>query len=388
MILLKSRNILRLSGEWGIKLSKVENRKLLIKIGLVCFSILFLFFLFIQSGISDVFRQFIYDFLVYNQSFEVNGEIYYETTVSLSALKLLIVAVVVVSVVTVAITSYLIARNRINASIQELSKSIPEFLSAADSSKTTGDLSLDNELLKVKSTNMKNEELLKRETQRTKDLITYLAHDLKTPLASVIGYLNLLIDSPELTPAQRAKFLQITLDKAGRLEELINEFFDITRFSMQEIHLDKTTMDVVLLVQQMSEEVYPLLSEKNQQLKYEGPDSLMVEADSDQLARVLNNLFKNALSYGDPDSSIKVTISESTDKIYLSVLNEGTTIPKRQLEKVFDKFYRLDHARSTKTGGAGLGLAIAKEIMLAHDGDIRAASEQGLTTFELVLPKS
>ncbi|WP_245186996.1 sensor histidine kinase [Enterococcus larvae] len=369
-------------------MSKVENRKLLIKIGLVCFSILFLFFLFIQSGISDVFRQFIYDFLVYNQSFEVNGEIYYETTVSLSALKLLIVAVVVVSVVTVAITSYLIARNRINASIQELSKSIPEFLSAADSSKTTGDLSLDNELLKVKSTNMKNEELLKRETQRTKDLITYLAHDLKTPLASVIGYLNLLIDSPELTPAQRAKFLQITLDKAGRLEELINEFFDITRFSMQEIHLDKTTMDVVLLVQQMSEEVYPLLSEKNQQLKYEGPDSLMVEADSDQLARVLNNLFKNALSYGDPDSSIKVTISESTDKIYLSVLNEGTTIPKRQLEKVFDKFYRLDHARSTKTGGAGLGLAIAKEIMLAHDGDIRAASEQGLTTFELVLPKS
>ncbi|MBL1225531.1 sensor histidine kinase [Enterococcus sp. BWR-S5] len=365
----------------------MENRKLLLRITLVCGIILLLFFLFIQSGFSEIFRQFIYEFLVYNQSFEVNGEIYYETTVSLSALKLLLIVLVVAAIFAAAFASYLIARGRINASIQELSTKIPKFLTTEELT-TTGDLSLDNELLKIKTGNMKNEELLKRETQRTKDLITYLAHDLKTPLASVIGYLNLLIDSPELTTEQRAKFLQITLDKAGRLEELINEFFDITRFSLQDIHLDKTAMDMVLLTQQMTEEFYPLLSEKNQQLTYEGPDTLNIEADSEQLARVLNNLFKNALSYGNADSVIQVKLSESDKTIHLSVSNEGITIPQRQLEMIFDKFYRLDHARSTKTGGAGLGLAIAKEIMIAHGGTIHAVSEDGLTTFELELPKS
>ncbi|WP_321387648.1 HAMP domain-containing sensor histidine kinase [uncultured Enterococcus sp.] len=365
----------------------MENGKLLLRITLVCGIILLLFFLFIQSGFSSIFRQFIYEFLVYNQSFEVNGEIYYETTVSLSALKLLLIVLVVAAIFAAALASYLIARGRINASIQELSTKIPNFLTTEELT-TTGDLSLDNELLKIKTGNMKNEELLKRETQRTKDLITYLAHDLKTPLASVIGYLNLLIDSPELTMEQRAKFLQITLDKAGRLEELINEFFDITRFSLQDIHLDKTAMDMVLLTEQMTEEFYPLLSEKNQQLTYEGPDTLNIEADSEQLARVLNNLFKNALSYGNVDSAIQVKLSESDRTIHLSVSNEGITIPKRQLKMIFDKFYRLDHARSTKTGGAGLGLAIAKEIMIAHGGTIHAVSEDGLTTFELELPKS
>ncbi|WYJ92319.1 two-component system, OmpR family, sensor histidine kinase VanS [Enterococcus sp. 9E7_DIV0242] len=360
---------------------------MLLRITLVCSAILVLFFLFIESGFSRFFRQFIYDFLVYNQSFEVNDELYYETTVSLTALKLLLIVIAVAAILSVALASYLIARGRINASVQELSKRIPEFLTT-DTSMTTGDISLDNELLKIKTMNMKNEELLKRETQRTKDLITYLAHDLKTPLASVIGYLNLLIDSPELTTEQRAKFLKITLDKAGRLEELINAFFDITRFSLQDIHLEKTEMDLVLLIQQMTEEFYPLLSEKNQRMTYEGPETVAVEADSEQLARVLNNLFKNALSYGNPNSNIQVSLSESAKAIQLSVRNEGATIPKRQLEMIFDKFYRLDHARSTKTGGAGLGLAIAKEIMLAHGGTILAVSENGLTTFELTLPKS
>lgn len=368
-------------------MTKGEKRKLLLRITLICGAILGIFFLFIQSDFSSVFRQFIYDFLVYNQRFEVNGEPYYETTVSLSALKLMVISIVVGAVLVIAVASYLIARNRINTSIQELSKKIPVFLTT-DTAPTTGDLSLDNELLKIKTANMKNEELLKRETQRTKDLITYLAHDLKTPLASVIGYLNLLIDSPELNTVQRAKFLEITLDKAGRLEELINEFFDITRFSLQDIHLDKTTMDMPLLIQQMTEEFYPLLSEKNQQLSYEGPDTLVIEADSDQLARVLNNLFRNALSYGNSDSVIQVKLSEEAEKIRLSVANEGVTIPQRQLELIFDKFYRLDHARSTKTGGAGLGLAIAKEILLAHDGEIHASSENGLTIFDILLPKS
>ncbi|MHC5215968.1 sensor histidine kinase [Enterococcus sp. LJL128] len=368
-------------------MTKNINRQLLLKLGIACASVILLFFLFIQSGISQVFRTMLYTFLAYSSSFEVDGQVYHETQINLEALKLLLISLFIFMIVVIAISSYFISKSSINKEVKQLTTKIPVYLTT-DTAPSTGDLGLDNELLKIKSANMKNEELLKRETQRTKDLITYLAHDLKTPLASVIGYLNLLIDSPDLSMAQRAKFLQITLDKAGRLEELINEFFDITRFSLQDIHLNKTKMDLVLLTQQMIEEFYPLLSEKEQKIEYSGPDSLIGEADGDQLARVLNNLFKNALSYGNQGSTIKISLVESIKTIQLSVVNEGPTISARQLELIFDKFYRLDHARSTKTGGAGLGLAIAKEIVQAHDGEIHAQSKDGVTTFEVILPKS
>ncbi|MCB5953354.1 HAMP domain-containing histidine kinase [Enterococcus sp. BWT-B8] len=368
-------------------MSKIENRKLLFRISLISLAILMLFFLFIQSSFSQIFRTLFYEYLVYNRSYQQDGMIYNETMVNLSALKLLLTAAFIFLVIFVAVLSYLISRRAVTMEVKKLSEKIPKFLKTENVS-TTGDLSLDNELLKIKAENTKNEELLKRETQRTKDMITYLAHDLKTPLASVIGYLNLLIDSPELTTAQRAKYQQITLDKAGRLEELINEFFDITRFSLQEIHLYKTRMDLVLLSQQMIEEFYPLLSDKNQEISFEGPESLSIEADSEQLARVFNNLLKNALTYGNPDSVIQMELREAEFTIKLLIKNEGPTIPKRQLEMIFDKFYRLDHARSAKTGGAGLGLAIAKEIVTAHGGKISAGSENSITTFEVILPKS
>ncbi|WP_301359293.1 sensor histidine kinase [Enterococcus spodopteracolus] len=104
---------------------------------------------------------------------------------------------------------------------------------------STRSMPIDNELLKIKNTMNRNETLLKEETQRTKDLITYLAHDLKTPLASLIGYLNLLLDTKNLTNEQMTQSLTIALEKSERLETLMNEFFDITRFNLQDIQLFK-----------------------------------------------------------------------------------------------------------------------------------------------------
>ena len=368
-------------------MSKQHNRQLLLRISLISAGTLLLFYVFIQSRFSQIFRTLFYEYLVYNNSYQQDEMTYYETMVNLSALKQLLTVAFVVLVLFVAVLSYWMCRRAINREVKRLLEAIPVFLKT-DTTATTGDVSLDNELLKIKAENAKNEELLKRETQRTKDLITYLAHDLKTPLASVIGYLNLLIDSPELTTAQRAKYQQITLDKAGRLEELINEFFDITRFSLQEIHLYKTKTDVVLLSQQMVEEFYPLLNDKNQSIRYEGPDRLLIQADGEQLARVLNNLLKNALAYGDSDSMIQMKLLDEEQSITWLLTNEGPTIPERQLEMIFDKFYRLDQSRSAKTGGAGLGLAIAKEIVIAHGGKLSAVSENGSTTFTIVLPRS
>ena len=247
-------------------------------------------------------------------------------------------------------------------------------------------IEIQNELEKIKLANQKNQDALIQETQRTKDLVTFLAHDLRTPLASVIGYLNLLIDSPEISTETRAKYFGIALDKAYRLEYLIDEFFDITRFNFQNIVLDYTTFDLSLLLQQLSEEFYPLLQKKQQELILEMPEKCLVEGDSTKLVRVFNNLLKNASAYGFEGSPIEMTVTMKEEVLEIVVRNQGNTIPPEKLTVIFDKFYRLDSARSTNSGGAGLGLAIAKEIVEAHQGNIGATSENNSTTFYVLLP--
>lgn len=249
-------------------------------------------------------------------------------------------------------------------------------------------LSIENTVLKIESVLLDKETALKNESKRTKDLVMYLAHDLKTPLASVIGYINLLLDTTDLTPEQREKFLQITLNKSERLELLINEFFDITRFNFQDISLYLDQIDFVFLLKQMMDEFYPMLQQKQQSFDYLGPESLIIQADGEKLARVINNLIKNAYSYGREKSVIKLEVQDTNQQLLFSVQNIGPTIPKEQLHLIFEKFYRMDQSRSTNNGGAGVGLAIAKEIVTAHKGELTAVSENHVTTFIMSIPKT
>lgn len=248
--------------------------------------------------------------------------------------------------------------------------------------------SIENTVLKIESVMLDKEVALKNESKRTKDLVMYLAHDLKTPLASVIGYLNLLLDTTYLTPEQQKKFLQITLDKSERLELLINEFFDITRFNFQEISLYLEQIDFVFLLKQMMDEFYPILQQKQQTFDFFGPESSIINADGEKLARVINNLIKNAYSYGREGSVIKLEIQDTGQQLVFSVQNTGPTIPKEQLHLIFEKFYRIDKSRSTNNGGAGVGLAIAKEIVNAHKGELTAISEDHVTTFVMSISKA
>lgn len=269
--------------------------------------------------------------------------------------------------------------------IARIAEGIQLFFSQSEAS-STGSLAIDHELLKIKDTMNRNEALLKEETQRTKDLITYLAHDLKTPLASVIGYLNLLLDTKNLTNEQMTQSLTIALEKSERLETLMNEFFDITRFNLQDIQLYQRELDFVFLLKQIQEEFYPLLKEKEQTICYSGPESLKLKADSEQLARVLNNLLKNAIAYAPDQTTIIMQLTVDEQAATFILANQSEPIEQEQLEALFEKFYRLDQARSTKTGGAGLGLAIAKEIILAHQGTIRAASKNNEIQMIVTLP--
>ncbi len=229
----------------------------------------------------------------------------------------------------------------------------------------------------------------KESEQGKNDLIVYLAHDLKTPLASVIGYLNLLSEAPDLPTETRAEYVNITLDRAIRLENLINELFDITKFNLHDIELELFQLNVSMMLRQLIDEFYPLLGEKSLTLVDTIDSNLFANGDSDKLARVFDNLFKNAVIYSEPNTTLTISATSSEDDkdIVISFNNQGNPIPPDKLNIIFEKFYRVDSSRSSQTGGSGLGLAVAKEIIKLHNGKIVATSDNISTTFTVNLPK-
>ena len=229
----------------------------------------------------------------------------------------------------------------------------------------------------------KRERDAKQAEQRKNDLVVYLAHDIKTPLTSVIGYLDLMSEIPDMPVEQKEKYMQITLEKANRLEKLINEFFEITRYNLQTIVLEKKNFNLSYMLFQMADEFYPMLSEKKQEVIVNAEDNIIFCGDPDKLARVFNNVFKNAIAYGDENSKIIIDVHKQSQYAIITFKNDGKSIPPKKLDSIFEKFYRLDESRGTDTGNAGLGLAIAKEIVILHEGEIYAESNDDYTMFHI-----
>jgi two-component system, OmpR family, sensor histidine kinase VanS len=217
-------------------------------------------------------------------------------------------------------------------------------------------------------------------------LVVYLAHDIKTPLTSVIGYLSLLDEASDMPPEQKAKYVGIALEKVYRLEQLIDEFFEITRFNLQSIVLSKGKINLSFMLQQISDEFYPVLTVQGKKTFVDAPDGLFLSGDADKLSRVFNNILKNAIAHSYNDSTIYIKAERKAENINISFTNDGDPIPAEKLEAIFEKFFRLETSRSSQTGGAGLGLAIAKEIVAAHGGIITAQSDASKTTFTVTLP--
>ena len=233
---------------------------------------------------------------------------------------------------------------------------------------------------------MRNAAAARSAEQRKNDLIIYLAHDLKTPLTSVIGYLTLLRDEPDISPALRARYTGIALDKAMRLEELINEFFDITRFNLTTLTLAPERVSFTRMLEQTVSEFLPVLEEKGLTWDERIQPGVEILCDRDKLERVLDNLIRNAVNYSDPGTPICLSMTAADGRAEVTVRNRGRTIPPEKLEHIFEQFFRVDESRGTATGGAGLGLAIAKEIVELHGGTIRAASAGGEIAFTVELP--
>lgn len=222
--------------------------------------------------------------------------------------------------------------------------------------------------------------------QRKNDLIVYLAHDLKTPLTSVIGYLTLLRDEPQISQELRCRYTNIALEKAERLEELINEFFDITRFNLTALTLDRERIYLSRMLEQLASEFDPILAEQGLEWRLEIAPDIEIVGDADKLARAFDNLIRNAVNYSYTGTEILLFAQVEDDVAKIMIRNHGKTIPPDKLEHIFEQFYRADAARSSVTGGAGLGLAIAKEIVELHEGTITAASANESTIFIVTLP--
>lgn len=246
--------------------------------------------------------------------------------------------------------------------------------------------SMEQKLNAIKNTLEKQKRSAEEAEQRKNDLVIYLAHDLKTPLTSIIGYLSLLNEAPDMPVEHRAKYTGITLEKAFRLEQLIDEFFEITRFNLQTIVLNKSKINLSFMLQQIADEFYPMLAPQGKKALVHVPDELTLWADADKLARVFGNILKNAISYSYENSTINISALQQDENVVITFVNTGVPIPAQKLETIFERFYRLDSARSTNTGGSGLGLAIAKEIVSAHDGTIAVDSSREQTVFRVTLP--
>ena len=226
-----------------------------------------------------------------------------------------------------------------------------------------------------------------REAERTKnELITNVAHDLRTPLTSIIGYLELLSGPVSLEPETQKKYINITYTKAKRLQKLIEDLFGFTKLNYGKMSMRVSRVDIVKLLSQLMEEFYPNFMEKN--LAYELQSNVpakMITADGNLLARLFDNLINNAIKYGADGKQILVKIHAEEDTVTVSVTNYGYVIPAEELPLLFNKFYRVEQSRSTNTGGTGLGLAIAKNIVDMHGGTIDVRSDLNGTVFTVKL---
>ena len=362
-------------------------------VGLVfCYLLYYLIDVVLNGFIVNWFTD---NFTYTREGYDLNGNLLVITDIKWYAVKymgftIMIVLTALISVLLVAVSHYY-ARRRVGETITQTGRCIHFYMTNDNADATevfpAEYIELSAQMVQLKAFLQQQQQTLQEEARRKDDLITYLAHDLKTPLTSIIGYLSLLDEIPEMPSKQRQQYVGITLDKANRLEDLTNEFFEIIRYNLQQIIIEKEPIDLQYMLIQMTDEFYPLLSVQNNTIELNTEENLTVYGDSAKLARVFNNILKNAIAYSYPDTMIKVTAVLSGQQAVISFENRGKTIPAQKLASIFEKFYRLDEARATNSGGAGLGLAIAKDIVTLHEGEITVTSENETTIFQVKLPR-
>lgn len=363
----------------------LKNKLLIRTLGILLFAFAFLatlYSLFLKGHIANTFVGFLDNFVYHDYNRALNVYLMYirdYRSLFFIALSLILFAII--------LRFYL---NEFSKYFKEINRGIDALIE-----ENTGDIVLSSELTvtekkinHIKHTLEQRKLATELAEQRKNDLVVYLAHDLKTPLTSVIGYLNLLRDENQISEELREKYLSISIEKAERLEDLINEFFEITRFNLSNITLEYSRVNLTRMLEQLTYEFKPMLLEKDLECILNIAPDISVKCDVDKIQRVFDNLLRNAVNYSFDSGTINIVVVQNEEDISIKFTNQGNTISKEKLERIFEQFYRLDTARNSRNGGAGLGLAIAKEIVELHGGIITARSENEEIEFEVILPLS
>ncbi|ASW12544.1 sensor histidine kinase [Lactobacillus delbrueckii subsp. lactis DSM 20072] len=224
--------------------------------------------------------------------------------------------------------------------------------------------------------------------QSKDELITNVSHDIRTPLTSIIGYLGLLKNGAVTSQEDMLKYINIAYDKAEQMRSLANDLFEYTTLKSTKTKLNVTPINIKGMMEQVAAGFELEAEKKGIAFSVKArPDDLIVNADVEKLVRVYNNLISNALKYAAGASRINLVANLiNHEQVELRVENNGEPIPKDKLKKIFDRFYRVESSRNTKTGGTGLGLSIVQGAVELHGGTIRCESNKDWTSFIILLP--
>lgn len=373
--------------EWGIKLRSKKNK--LLKKTFINFVIKILVWS-ICMPLGIFLLAVLIDRLSFQWLYDISPEVYNnfrDFFSSITTVRALVIPLIIIWVIGTLVLLYRLLK-KVFGYIDEIGKATEELVN-----KDVEYIELPDELEEIqkrmnhlKRESEKNEKLAKENEEKKDELIVYLAHDIKTPLTSMIGYLSILDEIDDMPKKKQKNYISIALDKSYRLEDLINELFDVARFNFEKIVLEKEELNLNLMLEQIIDDFYPTLRELNKSIKLNYNEPISINGDSDKLSRVFNNLIKNAISYSKEESEIVINLKKDNNNAIVEVINKGKQISKEKLSKIFEKFYRLDSARTSRTGGSGLGLAIAKDIVELHNGTIIAESNEEETTFRVTLP--
>ena len=223
--------------------------------------------------------------------------------------------------------------------------------------------------------------------EERREFVANVSHELRTPLTTMRSYLEALSDGALNDPEIAPKFLKVTQDETERMIRLVNDLLQLSKLDLKDYRLDKEWVNFSSffhhIIDRFEITKNPSITFKREIQK----DSIFVEIDQDKITQVLDNLISNALKYSPEGGTITCKAAVHNDELLVSISDEGVGIPKESIHRIFDRFYRVDKARTRKLGGTGLGLAIAKEMIQAHKGKIWAESQEGKgTTFYFSLP--
>ena len=228
---------------------------------------------------------------------------------------------------------------------------------------------------------------LVRLEQVRKDFVANVSHELKTPVTSIKGFSEMLLDGAVDDPETRREFLGIMYKESNRLQLLIEDLLRLSSIERGSFEITHMPVDVVEIVEQSLQIVRKKVEEKDMRIDLHMPGRLIVPADHDRLVQVMVNLLNNAIAYSQEETTVTVTVEKVAEHVRIAVRDQGIGIMPSELPRLFERFYRVDRARSRESGGTGLGLAIVKHIVEAHGGTVTVDSDVGVgTTFDIRLP--